>query len=166
MSFTVTSAACRGPNRWCTSSAGSSAWRPGAGLLRHLVDGLPGLEGPAVPFGHRVVLRSVPRTGELVAYVEILGVLRIGGVYGKAKPGPAPWVGHVCVYDLDQQRDRSAEFRVDPAAFDVQDWAALGLAPSERERLLAHYERAIRDVLEPRYRARTAGKARPQAEPA
>jgi len=138
----------------------------GSGRLRHLVDGLPGLEGPSVPFGHKIVLRSVPRTGELIAYVEILGVLRIGGVYGRAKPGPAACVEHVYVYDLDEQRDRSAEFRIDPAAFDAPDWASLGLAPGERDRLLAHYERAIRDVLEPRYRARTAGKARPQDDPA
>ena len=131
----------------------------GAARLRHLVDGLPGLEGPAIPFGHRIVLRSVPRTGELIAYVEILGVLRIGGVYGKAKPGSASRVEHVYVYDLDQQRDRSAEFRIDPVVFEAQDWEALGLAPSERERLLAHYEHAIRDVLEPRYQARVASKA-------
>ncbi len=138
----------------------------GAGRLRHMVDGLPGLDGPAVPFGHRIVLRSVPRTGELIAYVEILGVLRIGGVYGEAKPGPTSRVEHVYVYDLDQQRDRSAEFRIDPAVSDAQDWATLGLAPSEREQLSAHYERAVRDVLEPRYQARVRSKARSQPDAA
>ena len=81
-------------------------------------------------------------------------------------PFLAPRVEHVYVYDLDQQRDRSAEFRIDPAVFDAQDWAALGLAPGERERLLAHCERAIRDVLEPRYQARVAGKARSQPDEA
>ena len=44
-------------------------------------------------------------------------MLRIGGVYGEAKPGPASRVEHVYVYNLDQQRDRSAEFRIDPAVF-------------------------------------------------
>jgi hypothetical protein len=136
----------------------------GAGALRHLVDGLPGLQGPDVPFGHKIVLRSVPRTGELIAYVEILGVLRIGGVYGRAKPGPVDPVEHVYVYDLDEQRDRSAEFRIDPVVFEAQDWAALGLPPSEREPLLAHYERAILAVLEPRYRARVGAKARPRSD--
>lgn len=59
----------------------------GLGPWRHYVDGLPGLVGPDVSFGHKVVLRSIPSTGQLIAYAEVLGVLRIGGVYGKGRRG-------------------------------------------------------------------------------
>ena len=78
------------------------------------------------------MLRSVPRTGDLIAYVEIMGILRIGGVYGKAKPGPAALIEHLYVYDLDAQRDRTA---INRSVFKARDWAIEGLAPSERAAL-------------------------------
>jgi hypothetical protein len=70
------------PLSWAELKGDIAKRQNGAGALRHLVDGLPGLEGPPVAFGHKIVLRSVPRTGDLIAYVEILGVLRIGGGTG------------------------------------------------------------------------------------
>ena len=100
----------------------------GLGPWRHYVDGLPGLVGPDVSFGHKVVLRSIPSTGQLIAYAEVLGVLRIGGVYGKVRRG-GPLLEHVYVYDLDKRRDRISEFRIEAATFDCKDWASFGVPP-------------------------------------
>jgi HNH endonuclease len=126
----------------------------GAGALRRLIDGLPGLVGPNVPYGHKVVLRSVPRTGELIAYVEIMGVLRVGGLYGKSQSGLTPLIEHIYVYDLDEQRDRSSEFKIDASVFETRDWAIEGLTQEDSDDLRAHYRKVMLDVLEPRYRAR------------
>ena len=42
---------------------------------------------------------SVPSTGELIAYVEILSILRVGGVFAKARP-PVVAFEHIYTYDL------------------------------------------------------------------
>jgi hypothetical protein len=102
------------------------------------------------------VLRSVRHTGNVIAYVEIMGVLRVGGVYGKVKPGPGALIEHLYVYDLDAQRDRTAEFRINRSVFEARDWATEGLEPSEQASLSECYEKAAREVWEPRYRARSA----------
>jgi hypothetical protein len=144
----------RAPLSWEELKQDIAERQGGNGRLRHLVNGLPGLEGPVVPFGHKIVMRSVPRTRELIAYVEILGLLRIGGVYGVAKAGPVSRVEHIYVYDLDHQRDRSTEFCINPTVFDGQDSSTVGFASGERDRLVSYCQRAITDVLEPRYRTR------------
>jgi hypothetical protein len=125
----------------------------GRGPWRHYVDGLPGLVGPDVPFGHRVLFRSVPSTGQLIAYVEVLGVLRIGGVYGMGIRG-APPVEHFYIYDLDARRDRSSEFHVDAATFDGKDWASFGVPPFELDSLTRHYQDICPAVLGVRYAKR------------
>jgi phage FluMu protein Com len=55
--------------------------------FRYLIDGLPGLDGPKIDLGHKIVVRSVPNTGQLIIYMEIMGVLRIGGVFADGSPG-------------------------------------------------------------------------------
>jgi hypothetical protein len=125
----------------------------GQGPWRHYVDGLPGLVGPDVSFGHKVLLRSVPSTGQIIAYVEVLGVLRIGGVYGMGIRGE-PLVEHFYIYDLDTRRDRSSEFHVDSATFDGKDWASFGVAPFELDSLTRHYQDIFPAVLGARYAKR------------
>ena len=85
-----------------------------------MTDGLPGLVGPDIPFGHKIVVRSVPCTGELIAYVEILGVLRVGGRLAKARTS-SDLVEHIYAYDLDSQSDRSREFSISAPQFEHQD---------------------------------------------
>jgi len=69
------------------------------GSFRYLVDSLPGLEGPTIKLGHKIVVRSIPHTGELIAYVEILNILKVGGLLAKAKP-PCEPLELIYVYDL------------------------------------------------------------------
>lgn len=64
------------------------------GMFRYLPDGLPGLNGPDIPLGHKIVVRSVPATGELIGYVEILGIMRIGGIFASAG-GPPVKIEHI-----------------------------------------------------------------------
>ncbi|WP_434716933.1 HNH endonuclease [Paraburkholderia sp. A2RO-4L] len=114
-----------------------SAQRTGE-KFRYMTDGLPGLVGPEVPFGHKIVVRSVPRTGELIAYVEILGVLCVGGLLAKAR-APSDLIEHIYVYDLDSQSDRSGEFSISAAEFERQDWEAVGLGPADADALGEHF---------------------------
>ncbi len=122
------------------------------GTFRYFVDGLPGLTGPMVDLGHKIVARSVPSTGELITYVEILGVLRVGGVFAKADP-PAIPLQHIYVYDLQARSDRSVEFAVDAAEFDRQDWSAVGLGVEDADALKATFKQGF-GVLEEIYRRR------------
>ena len=46
------------------------------GTFRYLVQGLPGLLGPDIKLGHKIIVGFVPETRELIAYVEILGLLK------------------------------------------------------------------------------------------
>jgi hypothetical protein len=144
----------RAPLSWDALKGDVAKRQSGAGALRRLVDGLPGLIGPDVPYGHKIVLRSVPSTGELIAYVEIMGVLRVGGLYGRSNSGLPTFVEHVYVYDLDEQRDRSSEFKIDASVFETRDWTIEGLAQADVDVLREHYRKIMLDVLEPRYRAR------------
>lgn len=98
--------------------------------FHYFVDGLPGLDGPTVDFCHKIVVRSIPRTGELVAFVEIIGALRVGGVIAKARTLPCTEVEHVYVYDLEERRDRSTDFKINAAVFERQDWRSVGIAPT------------------------------------
>jgi hypothetical protein len=120
------------------------------GTFRYFADGLPGLQGPRIDLGHKLIVRSVPSTGELIAYVEILGVLKVGGLFAKS-PRPGYKLEHIYVYDLIQERERSEEFTIDPFAFEPQDWNAIGVGPNGEgapalmsaalETLVAHYQR-------------------------
>ena len=125
------------------------------GTFRYLVDGLPGLIGPDIPLDHKIVVRSVPATGKMIAYVEVMGVLRVGGVFADAG-GPSDLIEHVYAYDLVQQRERSGEFSIDPSLFDKQDWKAAGLGPTDAEALRAHFATALQ-VFVDHYRRRFSG---------
>lgn len=126
------------------------------GTLRYFTDGLPGLCGPQVELGHKLVVRSVPSTGELIVYVEILGVLKIGGVFAKSPP-PGSFLEHIYAYDLQTRADRSAEFSVDAAIFDVQSWPTVGLRPTSTDAptLRQHIASGLQ-VLERLYRERSS----------
>lgn len=124
------------------------------GTFRYLVDGLPGLSGPDIPLRHKIVIRSVPRTGELVAYVEVLGVMKVGGVFASAPP-PAFFVEEVYAFDIAGQADRSAEFSIDAARFERQDWRTVGLGPTDAEKLRLHFAGAL-EALAALYYARSA----------
>jgi hypothetical protein len=110
------------------------------GTFRYLVDGLPGLLGPDIKLGHKIIVRSVPKTGELIAFVEILGLLKIGGVF--ANGGQGVELEHIYAYDLLEKRDRSGEFKIDPAIFEKQDWRKIGLGPTDGAALRAHFLKA------------------------
>ncbi|MGC2087057.1 MAG: HNH endonuclease [Bradyrhizobium sp.] len=116
------------------------------GTFRYLIDGLPGLDGPNIALGHKIVVRSVPRTGEMIAYVEVMGVLRIGGLFAAAG-GPSDLIEHIYVYDLDGQADRSSEFSVNQREFEQQDWRTVGLGPADAEDLRAHYSGAMETLV-------------------
>lgn len=57
--------------------------------FRYLTNGLPGLVGLDIPLGNKIVARSVPSTGGLTAYAEVLGVLKIGGLFAVGPKGYA-----------------------------------------------------------------------------
>jgi hypothetical protein len=129
------------------------------GLFRYLIDGLPGLNGPKIDLGHKIIVRSVPKTGELIIYMEIMGVLGIGGVFAVGSPGTV--LEHVYVYDLAQKADRSNEFSVNSVVFDAQDWRNAGLGPTnaDAEALRAHFTRQLNALADIYYRQRLAAAA-------
>jgi hypothetical protein len=127
------------------------------GTWRYLIDGLPGLRGPDVPIEHKIIVRSVPHTGELIAYVEILGILKIGGLFAAAG-GPVELIEHIYAYDVMNKADRSGEFSIDGAEFDRQVWKKIGLGPTvdDADKLKAYYAEALQKIFVTRYRERFA----------
>lgn len=123
------------------------------GTFRYMTEELPGLKGPKIPLSNKIIVRSVPSTGELIAYVEILGILKVGGVFAKARP-PAMALEHIYVHDVLGRRDRSAEFTIDGAAFENQDWKTVGLGPTDAEKLREHFRDALETVFVQHYRER------------
>jgi hypothetical protein len=102
------------------------------GTFRYLIDGLPGLKGPDIDLGHKVIVRSVPSTGELIAYVEVMGVVKVGGVFAS---GSDHFLEHIYAYDLSTKADRSNEFSIDAAVFQKQDWRKVGLGTDQCRRV-------------------------------
>ncbi|BCG98699.1 hypothetical protein MesoLj131b_06990 [Mesorhizobium sp. 131-2-5] len=123
------------------------------GTWRYLINGLPGLKGPDVPLGHKIIVRSVPSTGQLIAYVEILGIMKIGGLFADAG-GPAILIEHIHAYDVLGRRDRSQEFSIDPFEFERTNWKTVGIGPSEAEKLRDHFRQALESVFVKRYHDR------------
>ena len=123
------------------------------GMFRYLIHGLPGLVGPDVPFSHKIVVRSVPQTGKLIAYVEILGLLKLGGVFADAG-GPCERLEHVYVYDVMGKTDRSAEYLIDAAQFDQQDWGSVGLGFTDVDTLAEHFRDALENTFVRHYSKR------------
>lgn len=109
------------------------------GTFRYLVQGVPGLMGPDIKLGHKIIVRSVPKTGQLIAYAEILGLLKIGGVFAE---GSSFALEHIYAYDLLEKKDRSTEFSIDPKVFEAQDWRNIGLGPTDGQALRDHFAKA------------------------
>lgn len=127
------------------------------GMFRYLPDGLPGLKGPDIALSNKVIVRAVPSTGKLIGYVEILGMLQIGGIFaGGGAKGFA--VEHIYVHDVLGKKDRSAEYAIDPAIFDRQDWRTVGLGPTvgDGPALEAHFSERLQSVFVHRYHERFA----------
>ncbi|KAI95196.1 hypothetical protein T281_06870 [Rhodomicrobium udaipurense JA643] len=125
------------------------------GMFRYLPDGLPGLVGPEISLSNKIVVRSVPSTGELIGYVEILGMLQIGGIFASAG-GPAVEIEHIYVHDVIGKRDRSAEYSIDKNVFDRQNWRTVGRGPTlqDADALKAHFRRRLENVFVRRYHNR------------
>ncbi|KAB2680961.1 HNH endonuclease [Brucella pseudintermedia] len=123
------------------------------GTFRYLIEGLPGLQGPDVPIGHKIIVRSIPSTGELIAYVEILGILKVGGVFAAAPPPGIP-LEFIYAHDVLGRRDVSADFSIDASAFERKDWKTVGLGAADTEALREHFREALESVFEPHYRKR------------
>lgn len=126
--------------------------RANGGTFRYFVDGLPGLRGPEVGLGHKIIARSVPSTGELIVYVEVLGVVKVGGVFARS-PAPAIPLEHIYALDLASKTDRSSEYSIDTDEFERQDWSKVGLGPTDATALRAHFSNAI-DLFINHYRNR------------
>jgi hypothetical protein len=98
--------------------------------FRYLPDGLPGLTGPAIPIAHKIVIRTVPATGQLIGYFEVLGTLRVGGLIAEGRPNNP--LEHIYVADVFGKTDRSAEYSIDAKKFDVTNWKTVGLDLGDR----------------------------------
>lgn len=128
------------------------------GMFRYLPDGLPGLQGPQVDYCNKIVVRSVPQTGELIGYVELLGTFRIGGIFAATKNIPTALIEHIYVHDPFKVKDRSAEFSIDPIVFEMVDWRTVGLGPVKQD--AAELKEAIQaagERLAEKYMAREKG---------
>lgn len=124
------------------------------GTFRYFIDGLPGLYGPNIDIGHKIIVRAIPSTGELIAYVEILGILKVGGLFAKSQTFNCEFE-HIYAYDLVQQADRSSEYSIDRDEFDRQDWPSIGLAPIKNNaESLCNYVNDACNVLTNHYRQR------------
>lgn len=140
---------------WTRLQSCIAGMRANGGAFRYFVDGLPGLHGPEIGLGHKIIARSVPGTGELIVYVEILGILKVGGVFAKS-PAPALALEHIYAFDLLGKADRSSEFSIDAAEFERQDWSRVGLGPTDAEALREHFRGAL-DLFIDHYRNRFTG---------
>ncbi|MER9902418.1 hypothetical protein [Mesorhizobium sp. M0130] len=125
------------------------------GMFRYLPDGLPGLQGPQVDYSNKIIVRSIPHTGEMIGYVELLGTFRIGGIYAATKEVPSALIEHVYVHDPFEVKDRSAEFSIDRTMFERVDWRTVGLGPVKKDAVkLDEAMRAAGERLAQKYTAR------------
>ena len=127
-------------------------------MFRYLPDGLPGLKGPDIALSNKVIVRAVPSTGKLIGYVEILGMLQIGGIFAGGW-GPRDSRSSTSTFTtVLGKKDRSAEYAIDPAIFDRQDWRTVGLGPTvgDGPALEAHFSERLQSVFVHRYHERFA----------
>jgi hypothetical protein len=103
--------------------------------FRYLPDGLPGLRGPDIPIAHKIVLRTVPATGQLIGYFEALGTLRVGGLIAAGPPNPLEFI---YVADVFGRSDRSPEFSIDARTFEATDWSTVGLGGGDRDAVMTY----------------------------
>lgn len=120
------------------------------GTFRYLVNGLPGLNGPQIGLGNKIIIRSIPSTGELIAYVEILGIVKVGGVFAKSQP-PSAAIEHIYVHDLLKKQDRSSEYSIDNNEFTAQNWRTIGLGATDADALRVHFRNSL-DIFINHYR--------------
>jgi hypothetical protein len=114
----------------------------------------PGLNGPNLELGHVIVLRLVPSTGELVAFVQILGVLKLAGVLGKARAGRRGFT-QIYAYDVEGGREVTSQYSIEATAFDAHDWANIGIDMKDAEAARAEVEKVL-EVVRRAYVRRTS----------
>lgn len=102
----------------------------------------PTLLDPPRDRGRNPPKTVVSETG-LRVRVEIEGPYTVQDVQYEKQPPD----GGAAKVSISARRDRSAEFCIDPTVFDAQAWSTAGCASGERDRLAAHYQRAITDLL-------------------
>lgn len=124
------------------------------GTFRYFPDGLPGLKGPDIPLGHKIVVRTVPRTAEMIVYVEILGMLKVGGFFAVDQGGSGQLHQHIYAYDVLGRADRSADFSINAEEFEKQNWRTAGLGPTDAARLRDHFRDELERVFIQHYRDR------------
>ncbi len=114
--------------------------------LRYATDGLPGLRGPKIDIGHKLVLRSDSARGLLIGYAEILGALRVGGILAT---GYTDDVERIYATDAMTVADQSDAFVIDATAFLATDWSQWGTAWSDAAKpgLIAHFKEATKPLV-------------------
>lgn len=127
------------------------------GKFRYMVNGLPGLKGPNIPLSHKIVVRSIPSSGKLIAYVEILGMLKVGGIFADAGGSTKELLEYIYVYDILNKRERSVEFSINSTEFEKQDWIKVGLGAADVKKLQKHFEDELEFVFVKVYHERFLG---------
>jgi hypothetical protein len=98
-------------------------------------------------------------TGELIVFVEIIGVIsviRVGGVFAA---NFNYFLDKIYAYDLVTKTDRSVEFSIDAPIFETQDWRKVGLGTGDADALRAHFSAALAALAEIYYRQRLTSAA-------
>lgn len=126
------------------------------GTFRYFPDGLPGLSGPSIDISHKIILRTVPQTGLLIGYLEILGTLRVGGVVAQGRPSSE--LEYIYVADVFGKSERSGEFSIDRKTFDATDWKTVGLGLSEPGEIKTYIQDA-QTPLQKRWETRISSEA-------
>jgi HNH endonuclease len=112
--------------------------------LRYYVNGLPGLHGPEIELGHKIVMRAVPASGQLIAYVELFSTLKMGGVI--AEGGPGHFDEFIYAFDVRSTIDRSDKFSIDAAEFDSQVWSSVGLGCEDPKAFNAYLTKCLKHL--------------------
>lgn len=113
--------------------------------FRFLAETPTGLVGPNPDMAHVLVLRLLPATGELVAFVQILGVLKLAGVIGTAKAGPRGFE-HIYAFDVLGGNEITGQYSIDASLFDANEWRNIGANAGDVDDGQARVDRALETV--------------------
>jgi len=113
--------------------------------FRFLADTPAGIIGPDPDMGHVLVLRLLPATGEVVAFIQILGVLKLAGVIGTAKAS-ARGFQQIYAFDVLGGREVTDVYSIDASMFDAQDWRNMGASAVDAVDARTRVEKALETV--------------------